>query len=291
MQTARLTRIMLLWALTFGSNGNILGQYFIDIISANTQLYRSIPAEGSFEQTGINTWANLFVPIVRPSGNAIIVRASGEQLTLSNENASLRLNSLTLPLGVQWKSKNPKWRHTTLIIPKIAGASNLTLNDRGQLGLYWLSQYSFSDSLRVKMGLYVNREFFGNLYVPMFGLDWKVNQRWTLYGTLPNSFRCAYSISPGTLNTGIGFKSMVRSFRASNAQEYVRYNEIQFKYFLEWIIAGKWVTFCEVGYFMGKAPLLYQNNAVKGEFQNSDLLQVMKPFPLLNMGVALRVFQ
>lgn len=291
MQNAWIIRILLLLTITVGCYSASLGQYFIDVLSANAQVHRSTPNEGGFEQTGVNTWTNLFVPVVRPSGNTLIVRASAEQLTLTNESTSLRLRSLTLPLGVQWKSKNPKWRHTTLIIPKIAGASNLTLNDRGQLGLYWLSQYSFSDSLRVKVGLYINREFFGNLYVPMLGLDWKVNSRWNLYGTLPNSFRCAYSIRPGVLNTGVGFKSMVRSFRASNVQEYIRYNEIQVKYFLEWIIAKKWVAFCEMGYFMGKAPLLYQNNAAKSDFQNSDLLKVMKPFPLLNIGAAWRVFQ
>jgi hypothetical protein len=177
------------------------------------------------------------------------------------------------------------------LIPKLAGEGNLAFDERAQFGVYWLSQYAFSDSLRVKMGLYVNKEFFGFMYVPLLGVDWKINDRWSLYGTLPNSFRCSFAIKPNTCNTGIGFKSLVRSFRSNRADQFVRYNEIQLKYFIEWMVLKKWVLFGEAGYFLGKAPLLYQNDSEKGQYQSNELLQMMKPFPMINVGMALRIFQ
>ncbi len=266
-------------------------QYFIDIFSSNVQMHEANGIDNKSSQQGVNTWVNAFVPVVRPGGNTLILRATAEQLNLSNDQGFLRLRSLTMPLGVQWKTQHPKWKHTTLLIPKIAGQGNLAFHERAQFGVYWLSQYTFSDSIRLKMGLYVNKEFFGIMYVPLLGLDWKINHRWSLYGTLPNSLRCSFVIKPNAWHTGIGFKSMVRSFRSDRADKYVRYNEIQLKYFVECVILKNWVVYGELGYFLGKPPLLYQNDADKGQYVDNELLHLMKPFPMINVGMALRIFQ
>lgn len=59
----------------------------------------------------------------------------------------------------------------------------------------------------------------------------------------------------------------------------------------EAMVLKKWVMFVEVEYFLGKPPLLYQNDADKGQYVDNELLHLMKPFPMINVGMALRIFQ
>ena len=36
-----------------------------------------------------------------------------------------------------------------------------------------------------KFGLYYNKEFFGNYFMPLIGLDWKIDAKNNLFGVLP----------------------------------------------------------------------------------------------------------
>jgi hypothetical protein len=270
----------------------IRAQYFVDVFSLNNQWHQAKSQDDSIAQKGSNTFMNLFVPVPLAKGNTFLFRLSGEQLLLTNDSAQVRLQSLTMPVGMQWKFKNPKWKLTTLGIPKWSGTDrHLAFHDNFQYGVYLLGQYTVSDSLRFKLGIYVNREFFGNLIVPLIGVDWKINHRWSIYGTLPSNFRLSYSIQPQILNMGVGFKSMARSFRSQTEDQFIRYNELQLKYFMEAILAKHYTFFVEGGFFLGRAPLLYTNGANRDEYESSDLLRLMKPFPMMNIGMAYRVFQ
>jgi hypothetical protein len=278
--------------LIFGRHESVKAQYFVDILSANTQFYTAKSLNNTIDQQSQNSFINVFTPIVRPSGNTLLFRLSAEQNDIRNENQSIRARSVMMPFGKQWAFKNSNWRFSGLLIPKFAGLESQIVQDKNfQLGVYALAQYSFNDSLRVKFGFYVNKEFFGYLYVPLLGIDYQINNRWSMYGMIPSSFRISYNIKSNVLHTGIGVKTMARSFKSEQGDQFLRYNELQAKYFIEATIARKWVCFAEAGYFLGRAPLLYNNGAKKRDYEDSNLLQLMKPFPIFNFGMAIRVFQ
>jgi hypothetical protein len=275
-----------------GWNVAVNAQYFVDIISTNTQFYKANAVNNATQQETQNSFVNLFVPVVRPSGNTFLFRLSAEQIDIRNDNSTVRARSIMAPIGNQWAFNNPKWRFSALVIPKFAGLESQIVQGKNmQVGVYALAQYTFHDSLRVKFGFYLNREFFGNLYVPLVGIDYQINKRWSMYGMIPSSFRIAYNVKNNVLHTGIGLKTMARSFKSKEGDQFLRYNELQAKYFLEATVAKKWVCFAEVGYFLGRAPLLYNNGAKKRDYLDDDLLQVMKPFPIFNFGMAFRIFQ
>jgi hypothetical protein len=209
-------------------------------------------------------------------------------LEMRNDSLSSAYSSITLPIGMQVQLKNPKVKFTGLIIPKIAGADlGSPFSDIFQLGVYSLFTVTQSDKFRYKFGLYYNREFFGNFFIPLVGIDWKVSDRFTIYGTLPNSMKFSYAVAPSRVNTGIAFRSMTRSFRGEDLNTFVRYNELQFKAFFDFYITKKNVIFVEGGYFLGKTPLLYNNSDVKNHLQD-NLLKEGKAFPLINAGWVLR---
>ncbi len=258
-------------------------QYFVDIFSFNRQAY-NIP---SGSQTN-DLFVNAFIPKVLKSGNTIFVRAHYEKLDLKRDSLSVSYSSVTIPVGMQVQLKNPKWKFTGLIIPKIAGADlGAAFSNVFQIGAYTLFTVTESEKFRYKFGLYYNREFFGNFFVPLVGVDWKVTDRFSLFGTLPQSFKASYAVIPSRVNAGLAFRSMTRSFHGEDNNTFVRYNELQFKTFYEFFITQKNVVFIEGGYFLGKTPLLYNNSDTKNPVP-SDLLKEGKAFPLINAGWALR---
>ncbi len=273
----RITLLFLLWTAA-GS-----AQYFVDIFSFNRQAY-NIP---SGAQTS-DFFVNAFIPKVLENGNTVFVRAHYEKLDLKNDSLSASYSSVTLPVGMQVQLKNPKWKFTGLIIPKIAGADlGAGFSNVFQIGAYSLFTVTESEKFRYKFGLFYVREFFGNFFVPLAGIDWKVTSRFSVYGTLPQVLKASYSIIPSRVNAGLAFRSMTRSFRGEDNNTLVRYNELQFKTFFDFYLTPKNVVFVEGGYFLGKTPLLYNNSDTKNPV-GSDLLKEGKAFPLINAGWALR---
>ncbi len=258
-------------------------QYFVDIFSFNRQAY-NIPAGA---QTS-DLFVNAFIPKVLKNGNTFFVRAHYEKLEMRNDSLSSAYSSITLPIGMQVQLKNPKVKFTGLVIPKIAGADlGAAFSDVFQLGAYSLFTVTESEKFRYKFGLYYNREFFGNFFVPLVGVDWKVSDRFSLFGTLPQSFKASYAIVPSRVNAGLAFRSMTRSFRGEDKNTFVRYNELQFKTFFDFYLTPKNVVFIEGGYFLGKTPLLYNNDDTENPVV-SNLLKEGKAFPIINAGWALR---
>lgn len=258
-------------------------QYFVDIFSFNRQAY-NVP---NGAQTS-DFFVNAFIPKVLKSGNTFFVRAHYEKLSLKRDTLTADFSSITLPVGMQVQLKNPKVKFTGLIIPKIAGADlGAAFSNVFQIGAYSLFTVTESEKFRYKFGLYYNREFFGNFFVPLVGIDWKVTDRFSVFGTLPQSFKASYAIVPSRVKAGLAFRSMTRSFRGEDNNTFVRYNELQFKAFFDFYVTPKNVVFVEGGYFLGKTPLLYNNADTKIPI-NSNLLKEGIAFPLINAGWALR---
>ncbi len=276
-------KVVLITSVLLALQFDCKAQYFIDIFSFNRQAYH-IP---SGAQTN-DLFVNAFIPKVLKNGNTVFVRAHYEKLSMERDSLSDSYSSVTLPIGMQVQLKNPKVKFTGLIIPKIAGQDlGAEFSDVFQIGAYSLFTVTESEKFRYKFGLYYNREFFGNFFVPLVGVDWKVTDRFSIFGTLPQSFKTSYSIVPSRLNSGLAFRSMTRSFRGEDLNTFVRYNELQVKAFMDFYITPKNVVFVEGGYFFGKTPLLYNNSDVKNALP-SDLLKEGKIFPLINAGWALR---
>lgn len=258
-------------------------QYFVDIFSFNRQAY-NIP---NGAQTS-DFFVNAFVPKVLKNGNSIFVRAGYERLALKKDTLSAQYSSFTLPVGMQVQMKNPKVKFSGLIVPRIAAADlGASFSDIFQIGVFSLFTVTESEKFRYKFGLYYNRDFFGNFFVPLVGIDWKASERFSLYGTLPNSLKASYALVPSRLNAGLAFRSLTRSFRGEDVNTFVRYNEMQFKTFFDFYVSQKNVVFIEGGYFLGKTPLLYNNSDTKNHLP-SNFLKEGKAFPLINAGWAYR---
>ena len=276
----------------------MMAQPFADILNFNYQTFSSDYKDSTqWKNKTDDYFLNLFLPKNFKNGNTLLIRLNSEMMnsTISPDSSySNRLSSISMPLGMKFVSKNKKWETIVLVIPKVASDFKDKIDSYDfQYGGIFLEHFVPNDKVKIKAGLYYNREAFGNLFVPLVGVDWKVNDRINLYGVLPTNYKVEFNLIRNKLYTGVNLKFFTRSFRLSQAQnyDYVRYDESQLKVFVDCFVVPKVLVFAEVGYSIGKSPWLhkYGSNDKKEESFTNPLYSPIKNYPIIGVGVAYRV--
>lgn len=270
-------------------------QPYVDIVSFNCQTFSSTYKDNTkWKNKTDDYFLNFFLPKEFKNGNTLLIRLNSEMISSTftpDSSYTSKLYNVSMPLGFQFLSKNKKWKTVLITIPKIASDLKDVIDKNDcQLGGIFLENYVHSEKLKIKAGLYYNREAFGNFFMPLVGLDWKVSDRLNLYGILPTSYKVEYAFVKNKLFAGVNFRSLTRSFRLSKAQnlDYVRYNEIQLKLFVDYFIYKKVLIFGELGYSVGKSPWQYTYNT-KIETLSNPVYTPLKSYPIFNIGVAYRI--
>lgn len=270
-------------------------QPYVDIVSFNCQTFSSSYKDNTkWKNKTDDYFLNFFLPKEFKNGNTLLIRLNSEMISSTftpDSSYTSKLYNVSMPLGFQFLSKNKKWKTVLITIPKIASDLKDAIDKNDfQLGGIFLENYVHSEKLKIKAGLYYNREAFGNFFMPLVGLDWKVSDRLNLYGILPTSYKVEYAFVKSKLYAGLNFRSLTRSFRLSKAQnlDYVRYNEIQLKLFVDYFIYKKVLIFGELGYSLGKNPWQYTYNT-KIETLRNPVYTPLKSYPIFNIGVAYRI--
>jgi hypothetical protein len=90
-----------------------------------------------------------------------------------------------------------------------------------QIGAGILFSKKQSNTLRWKYGLYVNKEYFGMLLVPLFGWDYKINAKYRVFGILPQNMKFEYKAS-NKFRTGFVFDTPLNTYKLSqSSQQYI----------------------------------------------------------------------
>jgi len=271
----------------------IKAQPFADIASFSYQRF-SAPYKDFDSQKNRtdNYFLNFFIPKEFKNGNVFLLRLNSEYLNTTHISSyNYAVTSISLPIGFQLVTKNKKWKTVLMAIPKIASdfrdkTDKLDL----QMGGIFLQNFVYNDQLKIKAGLYYNREAFGNFFMPLVGVDWRATDRINFYGILPTNYKVEFNLIKNKLYTGLNFKSYTRSFRLSQNEnnDYVRYNEIQLKLFLDYFVYKKILLFGELGYALGKSPVQYQYNTDQQTLISPVFAQVKNGL-VFSIGVAYRV--
>lgn len=273
----------------------MFSQPFVDIVSFNCQTFASkYKANPDWKNTTDNYSFSLFLPKEFKNGNAFLFRLNSETIhstITADADYSSDVSSISLALGFQWVSKNKKWKTVLMGIPKLASSFDDGIDGQDwQYGGLFLENYIPNNKLKFKVGLYYNREAFGDFFVPLVGLDWKATSRINFYGILPTNYKIECNVVKDRFYMGLNFKALTRSFRLSQKQglDYVRYDEIQLKLFADYFIYKKIMLFGEIGYSLGKNPLQYH-------YKTNDLSALnpvyseLKNFPVFNIGIVYRL--
>ncbi len=287
--------ILFLFALFILFVNQSFSQPFADVVSFNYQTFSSDYKDTSgWKNKTDNYFLNFFLPKEFKNGNIFLIRLNSEMIssTISADSAYTSiLSSISLPLGFQFVSKNKKWKTAVIAVPKIASDFKDAIDAYDiQYGGIFLETFVPNEKLKIKAGLYYNRDAFGDFFVPLVGIDWRASDRINLYGILPTNYKIEFKIIKNKLYTGLNFKSLTRSFRLSKTQgyDYVRYDEMQVKLFVDCFVYKKILVFAELGYTLGKNPWQYKYNTKDETFVN-PVYTPLKSYPIFNIGIAYRV--
>jgi hypothetical protein len=286
--------VFVLAALLLSFKG--VSQPYVDIINTSAQSFQSHYKDAlNSKNTTTNYFLNLTIPLVLDSQNIFIVRFYGENLQSTIQNnlftQTNNLYSALLPIGLQHETKNKKWKFMGLIMPKLSSDFKAKVSGSYdlQIGGYGLATYTINKKVKIKAGLFYNREFFGNFFVPLFAIDWDATDRLKLYGILPTTYRIEYALIKQKLYAGLALKSYTRSYRISDINhDYVKNQEIQAKAFLDIYIKKKFVLFAEFGRTIGYSPLAYLYQT-KTEAQYIPIYTKIQDAFFFNVGLALRI--
>ncbi|MES2747772.1 MAG: hypothetical protein V4648_05305 [Bacteroidota bacterium] len=285
-----LRSIVIFLFTTFG-----FAQPYTDIASFTYQHFASHYKDNpELKNQTDNYLLNVLYPKQFKNGNVFLFRINAEMLHSSiniEGNNSSDVSSIAMPIGFQWVSKNKKWKTLLMGIPKLASnfESALTTNDF-QYGGLLLENYVPNQNLKLKFGLYYNREAFGNFFVPLLGVDWKASERIYLYGILPSNYKIEYNLIKNKVYTGLDFKWLTRSFNLSDANpdNYMRFEEVFLKGFVECFLYKNILVSAAAGYSFGKSPLQY-TTATDEVNDNSIIYAPLKKYPVFNIGIFYRI--
>jgi hypothetical protein len=89
-----------------------------------------------------------------------------------------------------------------------------------------LITYKKTARLKYKFGLYYNREYFGHFFVPLVGIDWKINNRLQLFGVLPGNLVLERKVSR-SFYYGVSFRSITNSYKC-DAYNFLDFDDRRF---------------------------------------------------------------
>lgn len=163
----------------------------------------------------------------------------------SNKKYLPPVSSVALALSIVFPLDKNKWSLTTSVIPRF-NSEGLKFDNSFQIGTVLLAAYKQKATRQYKFGIYINKEFFGLLVIPLAGIDWRINDRNYLFGVLPGRLTYEHKLR-NNLYAGATFRAITNSYRLSNGN-YLRIDDNRFSTFLDFYPGRHTVFSLEPGY-------------------------------------------
>jgi hypothetical protein len=251
-------KIILLFCITT-INVILHSQPYLDIARLN---YTYSPLKGLNEkksplQSNFFT-ADVTLPIeLKKGGDAFLINPffTNNQGTVSTED--FHVQSTGIFIGFLKKDIFKDWNLLTSFIVRKNKEVGVKLDDDWQYGGVLLTTWKKNQDLSFKFGLYYNKEFFGNYFMALVGIDWKINEKTNLFGVLPGSMVMERKASQ-RFYYGFAFRALTNSYRLYvvpdpvvflyGGKKYLRIDDNQLGMYADTYLSKKIVLSAEAGY-------------------------------------------
>lgn len=119
--------------------------------------------------------------------------------------------------------------------------------------------WKVSDKLTWKGIVGYRRQFYGPQYIVLVGLDWKVNDKWSIFGDLPHNATVSYAVNQ-KVNTGFNLFVQNSTYRLKNQSRYFEYNTVNPGLFAEYYVSPNWVIRATAAYTLIRNMEVYHKN-------------------------------
>ncbi len=273
MKTCILYRTRMIALMIFAVPMISSSQPFVDPLNVKYQYFpeRSYTDGSNSSMSSSLSEATILLPLQLKNSDIVIINADATEMDFNykgEQSLHTSLYSTSLALGYDHQWKNSKWRTMVMAIPKINSDFKDLSSEDFQLGGVVLANFKKNDHLKYHFGFYYNSEFFGDYFIPLLGIEWKINDKMNLFGDLPSTMNLEYKINK-KLYAGAAFQSVISKYRLSKASgnSFVREgdNELghdQLKIYLNVYLTDHFVVYAEAGQTFNRMFNLYDKNNV-----------------------------
>jgi hypothetical protein len=238
-----MTKKITITAFLLSASWYALCQPYIDIV--NTRYLHSPATSGSSSggQAIKMDYYNISTTLpfqFKKSKDAIILSPYYETWKLHTTGGQ-SVQGIILPLSYLKNSINSKWSVLTTLIARINKETGISPGSNLQWGGALIAGYTMKEGLVYKLGMYYNKEFFGNFFMPLAGIDWQINKKNNLFGVLPGSMSFEHKVKY-FFYYGATFRAITNSYRLPSAdpcftdctlKEYLRIDDNQLGLFAD----------------------------------------------------------
>lgn len=233
----------------------IQAQPYVDILnikytgSPNTGLIRRNEQPAKYETYSFN----LNLPLLFKKDSSFLVFSPfGELWNLDIKNASyLPPQFQCFALQTSYiKPISQNWTMTFSIIPRWNGYNGRWVDNNFQIGGAILMAYQRTNTLRYKFGFYYNSEFSGAFFMPLVGIDWRINAKNNIFGVLPGHLVWEHKLNKH-VSYGANFRAITNTYRAgfiNNKNYFMRIDDNQLAIYSDIYFTKNIVLGVEVGH-------------------------------------------
>jgi len=201
---------------------------------------------------------NITLPIeLKKDGDAFIINPFFDHANGKVSTNNFQVTSKGVLIGFLKKDLFQNWALLSSFILRQNKQTGNDLSDDWQYGGIILTTWKMAPLISFKFGLYYNKEFFGNYFIPLLGVDWKINAKNNLFGVLPGNMVFEHKVSE-KFYYGSSFRALTNSYRLQtidpcfsgdcSAKHYLRIDDNQLGIFSDTYISKKIVFTAEAGY-------------------------------------------
>jgi hypothetical protein len=207
-------------------------QPYLDLISLS---YNYQQSNNDDKNNQYHIWqGNLMLNVPLKIKHDVLLLTGGYDHQKINFDSSLLLENVHVALAWQHQWRNSRFKTISTFIPrKIAELDAWEYSNTYQYGGALLQTYQLNDHLNIKAGVYYNSEFFGDFWLPLAGVDWRINHRWRFWGVLPSSINAEFKMLPDRWHLVASLKTFTNSYRMVQ-QHYFRINDNQIQIALDY---------------------------------------------------------
>lgn len=216
-------------------------QPYFDVFSVSGMV---MPQTGEYQGT-----LNLSLPFEAGLNRRVALSPFFDNRLIADPGRDLSQSvfALAVPVTYMQYFSDSVWFISTTIIPRYSGVTTHYRSNGWQFGGAVMVAWRINRRLKFRLGLYYNREFFSDFFIPLAGLDWKVNDRLMVFGTLPNNLKVEYRLKKRWY-TGLFFKSFTNSFRDVHGEGYYKLSDNHLGLFSDCYITPHFVWGIEAGH-------------------------------------------
>lgn len=204
-----LYKLLFLLFISIGTNA----QPYLDL---GNVVYHASPGGDPKIFTHFRAQANL--PLVMKDSSIFVINPNWEErwIKINEQSEQVHLRGFITWLTYS-KPISRNWSAMMAFIPRWNGEPSVQFSNGFQAGGAILMTNRVSPAFTYKFGLYYNREFWGNFFIPLIGVDWIINKKQRLFGILPGYLTYENRIS-SRISWGGNFRTFTNSYRLSEKQ-------------------------------------------------------------------------